>query len=264
MNCIICESETEFYFKKDFAEHNLYGAEYYRCHNCGFVFSETHFQADDILWENLNSDFHTERYPQVGYDFSLRNPPYLQQAFFIYLIHKYGLVEGGDWLDWGSGKEGILSNLLSENFGLKINNYDKYMTPKVNSITEDELKSKYKLVVTSAVFEHVRDRKTLDGINDLVSETGCLAIHVVVCENIPQDPNWFYFLSVHCAVYTNKSMQILMNDWGYTCSIYCVTAKIWVFFKQDPKEIEEKVDKINFLLKEKYLHFKIGFMDYWK
>jgi ribosomal protein L30E len=92
-----------------------------------------------------------------------------------------------------------------------------------------------------------------------------MIIHTVVCENIPNDPNWFYITPpVHSALHTNKSMDILMKQWGYVSSIYCPSSKCWVLFKNEPETLKSKVESINKLFQTDYLHYSVGFMDYWK
>jgi hypothetical protein len=59
-------------------------------------------------------------------------------------------------------------------------------------------------------------------------------------------------------------MQILMESWGYSCSVYNEHSKLWVMFREDEALVEAKVDKLNESLGWQYLHFKRGFMDYWK
>ncbi|MFZ2541717.1 MAG: class I SAM-dependent methyltransferase, partial [Gallionella sp.] len=166
--------------------------------------------------------------------------------------------------DWGSGY-GRFSGIMDKYFGININNYDKYMMPQKNFLSGSEIANrKFSVVINSAVFEHVTQRRYLDEINSLVSDEGCLIFHTVVCEKIPKDPNWFYLLPVHCAFHTNKSMEILMGQWGYTCSIYCPTSKMWVLFKKKPKNVEAVVKLINTEFQTDFLYFKSGFVDYWK
>ena len=86
---------------------------------------------------------------------------------------------------------------------------------------ESKLKKRsYGLVLNNAVFEHVTNRETLDNIESFVTPKGCLAIHTLVPETIPKDSRWMYLLPVHCSFHTNKSMDILMKQWGYKCSVY--------------------------------------------
>jgi hypothetical protein len=73
-----------------------------------------------------------------------------------------------------------------------------------------------------------------------------------------------YLLPVHCAFHTNKSMEILMEQWKYNCSVYNEQSKMWVLFREETKEVQARVDKLNNSLGWEYLHFKNGFMDYWK
>ena len=174
------------------------------------------------------------------------------------------IIRNNKWLDWGCGI-GSVALLLRDYFGIELLTYDKYFTAKINPISEEMLKKReFDLVVNTAVFEHIRNRSTLDEIESYVSTTGCFAIHVLVPAEIPKDPNWMYLLPVHCAFHTNRSMQILMEQWRYTCSVYNEYSKMWVLFHEDDINVKAKVDKLNNSLGWEYLHFKNGFMDYWK
>ena len=94
---------------------------------------------------------------------------------------------------------------------------------------------------------------------------GSLIIHTVICENIPKNPDWFYIEPpVHTTFHTNKSMSILMKQWGYEASIYCLSAKSWILLKEASQEIKEKVENINKEFQTEYLIYKEGFVDYWK
>ena len=167
-------------------------------------------------------------------------------------------------MDWASGI-GAVSILGKKLFDLDISNYDKYIEPHFNPVGEDHLKKRsFDLVINCALFEHVSTRKTLDEIESLVAPEGAFAIHTLVPNRVPKDPEWMYLLPVHCSFHTNASMQLLMDQWGYTCSVYNEHAKLWVLFKRPVEAIKPKVDRVNKLLGWDYLKFKNGFMDYWK
>jgi hypothetical protein len=105
----------------------------------------------------------------------------------------------------------------------------------------------------------------LDNLNNLVKNSGCLIIHTVICENVPNDPDWFYLRPpVHTAFHTNKSMGILMDQWNYHSSIYCPQSKSWVLMRDNIKDIESKITSLNHELQENWFFWKKGFMDYWK
>jgi hypothetical protein len=179
-------------------------------------------------------------------------------------MQKHGLIRDGKWLDWGCGI-GSVSLLLKRYFDIELLAYDKYFPVQVNSISADMLTERhFQVVVNTAVFEHVRSRNSLNEIESYVHVSGCFAIHTLVPESIPQNPDWMYLLPVHCAFHTNKSMQLLMQQWGYNCSVYNEHAKMWVLFRSRPHDIHSKVSDLNRSLGWEYLHFKKGFMDYWK
>ena len=263
MNCIICNSSMNFFFTKTFHKFGLGDVDYWKCSNCGFGASKTHYEMTDKEWSSLNSEFHSISHFAEDNPYN-RNQRYFNQALMISLMEKKGLVEKGKWLDWGCGI-GSVAILLQDYFQHRLLTYDKYFTPFVNSIGEEKLKQgHFDLVVNTAVFEHVRDRSTLNEIESFVSSSGCFAIHTLVPESIPQDPEWMYLLPVHCSFHTNKSMQILMEQWGYECSVYNEHAKMWILFHQPSREIGPRVARLNKSLGWDYLHFKEGFMDYWK
>jgi len=251
-----------YYFTKVFQIYNLDKAEYYKCPNCGFCASKTHFDMGTQEWEKLNISFHEDNNVREDNPYN-RNQRYFNQAMMLYLMTKHEIISSSDWLDWGSGL-GSLSIQLEKHFNLTLFNYDQYITPLLNVKTEEEItKKSFDLVVNTAVFEHVRERSTLNEIESYVNDSGCLGVHTLVREEIPEDSEWMYLLPVHCAFFTNKSMSILMNVWGYTCSVYNEHSKLWVMFKSPSAIVETKVRKLNNILGFDYLHFKRGFMDYW-
>ncbi|MCD4674139.1 MAG: class I SAM-dependent methyltransferase [Anaerolineaceae bacterium] len=263
MKCIICRSEMRYSFSKLFAEYSLSNVDYHCCPNCGFCASKTHFDMDLKDWEVLNAKFHTWNNLRGNNSYN-RNQGYFAQGLMLFLLNKHHLLGGHEnWLDWGCG-EGNLSILLNQYFDCNLMNYDCYIVPRINSVQASDLEKRtYDLVVSTGVFEHVRARKTLDEIESHVSIDGCLGIHTLVCGEIPKDPIWMYLLPVHSSFFTNRSMQRLMEEWGYACSVYNPDSKMWIWFKKPPEDVKPEIDKLNRNLGWEYLHFKQGFMDYW-
>ena len=265
MNCMVCGASMSFYFSKHFGQYGLNDVDYWLCPECGFTASKTHFDLTHAEWETLNLAFHTAHNRREDDPYN-RRQRYFHQAQMLYLMQQHGLIAGKRWLDWGSG-EGDVSVQLREHFGLMLENFDQYIQPLINPVSQSGLKEKVAscdLVLSTAVFEHVRSRQILDEIESFVAEAGCLAVHTLVRGQIPNDPEWMYLLPVHCAFYTNKSMQILMKKWGYTCSVYNEYAKMWIMFRQkNPGGVQNSVMHFNQLIGWEYLHYKEGFMDYW-
>lgn len=259
MKCIICNKDMFYYFSKDFNEYKLNRVDYYKCLNCGFVASKTHFDMSLKEWEDLNFIYHT--------DFNSKHlgpnkPPYFEQAQMINLLIGNDIIPGNKLLDWGAGP-GDLSDLLKKYFDISVINYDKYINKTDDSYISGIYTQKYNLVITSAVFEHLRERETFEEINNLVDVHGALAIHTLVRGEIPKDPEWMYLLPVHCSFHTNKSMSVLFNDWSYLCSVYSPNAKTWIFFKNNCDKIKSSVEKINKEIGTEYLFYADKFLDYW-
>jgi hypothetical protein len=153
--------------------------------------------------------------------------------------------------------------MLSER-GLSTMKFDRYMFREGEGyLTEDDLR-RYSLVINTAVFEHVRDRPSLDEIAGLVAENGVFALHVLVCEDIPKDPGWFYLLPVHCTFFTNKSMKILFEQWNFRISLYHMPSRMWFWFREESDAVEQFMEKKAGRVSPNDFHYKKGFMDYWK
>jgi len=271
MKCEICNSDIIYYFSKTYSEtpfdefmREIGKVDYYKCKCCGFVLSKTHSELDERKWNNLNCLFH-QWMENPDNAKKVNQPPYTEQAMMISLLGRNGIIGTDSMVDYAAG-HGTLSNLLAKYHDLELPIYDSYVQAGNSSryVDKDELKT-YKAVINSAMFEHVLSRKDLDRVNDLVEDDGCLIIHTVVCEKVPNDPNWFYLRPpVHTAFHTNKSMGILMRQWNFSSSIYCPQSKSWVLLRDTIKDIDNKIATLNQELKTDWFYWKNGFVDYWK
>ena len=217
---MVCGGATAPFLHKHFEQFGLGRVDYDRCGQCGFVFSRTHYAMTDAQWERLNTQW-VSLYQ--GTDENPEDPRWLErfaaQSAMIGDIAQLGLLPRGRWLDYGAG-DGKLSNALMEEHGLTVEKYEHSSNPAQGYLRADELKPKaFSVVMHTAVMEHLRFRHQLDGIFDLVSDDGVMLLHTLVPEAIPQDPDWFYLLSVHCSFFTNRSMQALFGQYGYRCSL---------------------------------------------
>lgn len=271
MPCMICNSQTEYYFSKTYSEHpfdqfmsDIGPVDYYKCRNCGFVFSKTHADLDHDRWVKLNSQCH-HYLEDPKNEKTVNQPPYAEQAMMLLLLGSNGIVDIGDMVDYAAGY-GTLSRILEKYFQIHLPIFDPYVQGgnKLRYIGKEGLRT-YKTVINSAMFEHVLRRDDLDDVNDLVDSDGCLILHTVVCEMVPEDPDWFYLRPpVHTAFHTNRSMEILMNQWGYRSSIYCPRSKCWVLLKRQDVTVEDRLSALNEELQSDWFYYKHGFMDYWK
>lgn len=263
MECIICGHPSKYYFSKKFNNFNLNQVEYYKCINCDFVHSETHRLMSAESWLELNHDYHNS---YQGGDANVDDPRWLEriqaQAYVINDLAGLQLLnKEGDWLDYACG-DGKLFDSLKINGNLF--KYDEYMH-KENYQTKNQLMNKhFDFVITTSVFEHLLERRHFEAINSLVSDKGVMGLHTMVCEQVPCDPTWFYLIPVHCAFHTNKSISILLKQWGYVESIYNVNSRLWFFFKQNDLSLEKIINRANERMSAPMYLYKSGFVDYWK
>ncbi len=271
MKCIVCESECAYFFSKTYSEHpfdefmrEIGKVDYYKCKCCGFVLSKTHSELNEEKWSNLNRLFH-HYLENPDNKTKINQPPYAEQAMMLSLLGRNGLISIDSMLDYAAGY-GTLSNLLAKHLGINLPLFDPYIQAAHSDryINAAALK-KYKTVINSAMFEHVLNREDLDSVNDLVAQDGCLVVHTRVCGNVPNDPDWFYLRPpVHTAFHTNKSMEILMEQWGYQSSIYCPQSRCWVLLRTAIESVEVQVASLNQELQSNWFFCKVGFVDYWK
>jgi predicted nucleic acid-binding Zn-ribbon protein len=271
MKCLICDAKSTYFFSKQYSEYpfnefmrEIGDVEYYKCTRCGFVLSKTHSELSEVKWSCLNENFH-HFHEKESAESEINQPPYAEQALMISLLGKSHIIDSTTMLDYAAGY-GTLSNILHRYFNIELPVHDPYVKAFGNTrCIENPVKNEYGTVINSAMFEHVLNRTDLDSVNDLVHESGSLIIHTVVCENIPKDPEWFYLRPpVHTAFHTNKSMEVLMHQWGYKSSVYCLPAKSWVLFRDPINCLRPKIEAINKELQSNWFYCKEGFVDYWK
>jgi hypothetical protein len=256
-NCIVCGSDSLHYFFKIFQK--LGNVEYMRCRNCGFVFSITHKIMSVDVWNELNQNYHSYHNSGEARDDKNWLSRMRKQVRMVNELSFFGVIPNGKWIDYGCG-DGKFCEFLKEESGKTILNYDLYpCNEKILYLNNDDLVPKsFDFVINTSVLEHVRHREEINKLFNLVSDNGAIALHTYVGKEIPRDPNWFYLLPVHCAFFTNESMRILFNEFGFKSSLYCVENRMWILSKLD---IEFTSDfKSNFI----YYRNSKGFMDYWK
>ena len=143
--------------------------------------------------------------------------------------------------------------------------YDKFMSKSDGYIDDIAINfQQFDFVITTSVFEHFTKRKDFDFVHSLVSDEGVMGLHTLVREDVPNDPEWFYLSPTHCSFHTNKSMSLLLEQWGYIESIYNVDARLWLFFKPNLKNVEQIIEIANKRIDKPNYIYNEGFVDYWK
>ena len=146
----------------------------------------------------------------------------------------------------------------------KLLKYEKFIRPEGDSdyLNDEDMKpGGFDAVVSCSVFEHLLGRPDVDEIIGLLNDRGTLCMHTLVCEEVPQDPGWFYLLGGHCTLWTNKSMALLFEQYGFAGCAYHVEGRMWFFFK-DRQRFEQLRSKAPSIPGEWV--FSDKFVDYWK
>ena len=197
-HCLICAAQTHFFFTKTYPAYagspfpETMQTDYWKCERCGFVISKAQQEMSVAEWSSLNSDWHHYFENNPTATGANNQPPYADQGLALQMLGKNGIVDLADTLDYAAGY-GTLARFLRKYLSRDINIFDRYVRNNasgLNYIAEDKLK-KYQLVINSAMFEHVVTRSALDEIDALVADDGVLMLHTLICERIPQDPDWF-------------------------------------------------------------------------
>lgn len=266
IDCIICGNQTAPFLKKHFDQFALGEVAYLKCTHCGFVLSATHYQMTHAEWQELNRQW-VGLYQ--GSDHNPEDPRWLERLDATRRVladcAELGLLPQGQWLDYGAG-DGKLADALHSRHGLNFSKYEHDSNAGKGFLPQEALKPETSSVVLhTAVLEHLRFAGQIDALFRLVTDDGVMAVHTWVAEHIPQDPNWFYLLSVHCSFFTNAAMQVLFDRYGYRCSIYHVESRLWLWFKQPVGLIKPIIEKANARSGNhpKYI-FAPHFVDYWK
>lgn len=233
--CPVCGAPLAPAFAKDFSWEDLGRVDYDRCTACGFTRSRTHAEMDDVRWTRLNAAFHEQRDAAAGRS----TPARWRERADGYVAAIRAAREAGalstarPWLDYGAGG-GHLTELIEAATGQEILRYEPFCPGSGGTwVDAAELRpGSCDLVVNTAMFEHVRDRETLDHVAGLVSPDGALALHTVIVDRVPDDPEWFYLLPVHCAFFTNAAMRRLCADWGFHSSAFYRPGKMWLLFRR--------------------------------
>ena len=265
MDCFVCGARMEPFLKKEFHMERLGTCEYVKCSSCGMVVSKTHYEMGKGEWQALNHECHAM---YQGSDSNVFDPHWVErlnlQARVLADCLREGILPAGcRAVDYGCG-DGKLADLVNDLAGNPVlDKYDEYMgISREGYVQKQDLEGKaYDLVVTCSVFEHLLGAQDVERIFSLLKPTGTFALHTMVCEEIPCDTDWFYYLPVHCTFYTNEAMGRLFRTYGFRGCAYQVEARLWLFFRD--LERWHRLRDVSGSLPGTW-EMAEGFVDYWK
>jgi len=266
MKCFVCGGEMKFFLEKDFGMENLDKCEYVRCEDCGLVVAKTTYEMSHEQWSKLNFECH-DKYFHGGVNLEEIDPRWISrlenQAEVFFELIKCEIFKS-DWrtIDYGAGS-GILANKINDKLGKNwLQKFDAYMAEDNSYLSAAEVKpASFDFLTTSSVFEHLLGAGDVEKIISLVKPDGVMALHTLICEEVPQNAEWFYFYPVHCTFWTNKAMAKIYKNFDFKGCAYNLESQMWFMFKNI-----SDFDKLKSEIKNLPGTWQVdeNFVEYWK
>lgn len=259
MKCFVCGGDMSPFMKKSFALKYLDTCEYVRCENCGLVVAKTLYEMPRAQWEALNHECHAayQHTDALAIDPRWLERLHAQAEILARLINIGVLEKSARAVDYGAG-DGKLSDYLAEKISApRLLKFDAYMGDENYLPPENLTPATFDFVITCSVFEHLLGADDVEKIFALLKDDGIAALHTLVCEEIPRDPNWFYLQPVHATFWTNAAMKKTFRRYGFKGCAYHVESRLWLMFRDEQKFLRLKNSAADFV-------FADDFIDYWK
>ncbi len=214
LKCHICGSSTRS-FKDEKS-----GIVYYHCNGCEVIFKSPEcYQSIEV--QKARYDLHTNDEHDEGYR------AYFQR-FLDFVLPQ--TVDVKTALDFGCGRSTLLANILNS-MNIRTDAYDPIYHPDTPYHSR-----KYDLVVSTEVFEHLHDPKTVFGaLVELLSPGGYLAIQTQFHpQNIEAFKTWYYHKDpTHIVFFVPTTFRRLAEQYG--CSYVADNGRNMVLLKKSEK-----------------------------
>ncbi len=202
MNCLICTAPTSVLHDPQFS------LDYYVCRECGFI-AQDRKNIVTFTEERTEYDRHENSIDNEGYVTYFKR--FLDQALMPY-------VTSGHGLDYGSGPEPVLSQVLRRDYALDVDIYDLHYQPE--KVFEGKT---YDYIITTEVIEHVQNpMEVLQLMYDHLKPHGVVALMTLFH---PEDADvflkWWYRRDItHISFFLPKTFQKMATLIGFDV-IYC-------------------------------------------
>lgn len=202
MTCAICHHKTTILYDPQFE------LEYHSCHNCGFI-------AQD---RNQLILFNEEREEYDRHENSIENEGYVAyfKRFIDAAVIPYAQV--GKGLDYGSGPEPVLSQVMLRDYGAEMDIYDLHYQPE--KVFEGKV---YDYIISTEVIEHVKEPlEVLQLMYQHLKPGGIAAIMTLFHLNDEvKFLDWWYRRDVtHISFFLPKTFRLMAKLIGFEV-IYC-------------------------------------------
>lgn len=212
VKCKICSNDTRIIRDIQF------DIEYYKCLNCEFIHMDDNKRVtfDD---EREVYDLHENSLECEGYVNMFRK--FLEKAVLPFKTC-------GKGLDFGSGPEPVLMQLLNRDYQFDMENYDLHFQPQKIYIGK-----KYDMILSTEVVEHLPDpMEIFELIYNILEDGAIFAFMTILHSNSDEDFNkwWYRRDKTHISFFSEKTLQVIADKLGFKL-IYSDQKRVFTFQK---------------------------------
>ncbi len=212
VKCHICASETSDFYDP------IFDTNYHHCPICEFIQMETE-KIVTFKEERKIYDYHENSLEDEGYVNMFKN--FIDQAVIPY-------INKGTVLDFGSGPEPVLAQLLNRDYEFEVEHYDLHYQPE--KVYEGKT---YDVVLSTEVVEHLQNpMEYFNLFHSLLKEGGILSFMTLFHNNDEEAfLEWQYRRDVtHISFYSLKTLSIIAKMVGFEL-IYTDNRRLCTFKK---------------------------------
>jgi hypothetical protein len=202
--CNICNSESLPLAKGLIL--GKYDIQYYSCHRCGFIQTESPFWLEEAYLS-----------PIAGSDIGLigRN---MKLAGFCSSLIPICFNPASSFLDYGGGN-GMFVRMMRDR-GFEFYWHDKYALNQFAKGFEISPEMKYSLITAFEVFEHFP--RPLDAIEEMFrySDTLVFSTRLLPSWNVTPDAWWYFSVDTgqHISLYSKESLELIAKEFNVNLS----------------------------------------------
>ncbi len=197
LECKICGGKTRVIRDQQF------NIDYFKCLDCDFIHME---EGKRVSFEEERAvyDLHENSIENEGYINMFRN--FIDKAIIPFKSEGRGL-------DFGSGPEPVLTQLINRDYDFQMENYDLHYQPE--KIYQGK---KYDLIVSTEVVEHLVDpMDVFNLIYNHLEEDGIFAFMTILHDNNDDSfKKWWYRRDeTHISFYSERTLKEIASKIGF-------------------------------------------------
>jgi hypothetical protein len=202
MICKICNSNAKQVFNSKILK--KYDVKYFKCDNCGYLFTEEPFWLDEAYSRSINLS-------DTGL---LDRNIYFSKVLSVLIYFCFN--KNGLFLDYAGGY-GVFTRLMRD-IGFDFYWHDPYTQNLFANGFEKDIKpdSKFELITAFEVFEHLVSPK--EEIEKMLSYSKTIVFSTELLSKEIPDPNewWYYGFNhgQHISFYTEKTIMMIANHFN--------------------------------------------------